>query len=209
MTVPSSATSGRRTRVFIDYWNFQLSWNHRTGGAFCDWKRLPLSLVTAAAVPMLEVGLAGALELEETLLYASVDPQSEAKLRGWLEGTVERFPSYRVSIRERHTQPRSVHCKGCGHTTAQCPECGVTFVGKVEKGVDTAIATDLLTLAWQRDYDVAVLVTSDADFVPAVERIQERGLKVINAGWQGKGHELKKACWAAFEIDSITDRLRR
>ncbi|MHB8340254.1 MAG: NYN domain-containing protein [Mycobacteriales bacterium] len=83
------------------------------------------------------------------------------------------------------------------------------MVGKVEKGVDTAIATDLLTLAWQRDYDVAVLVTSDADFVPAVERIQDRGLKVINAGWRNKGHELKKASSASFDIDTIAEALRR
>ena len=37
----------------------------------------------------------------------------------------------------------------------------------MEKGVDTAIITDLLTLAWEGAYDVAILVSSDADLVPA------------------------------------------
>jgi NYN domain len=56
---------------------------------------------------------------------------------------------------------------------------------------------------------VAVLVSSDADFVPAVERVQERGLKVINAGWTGKGHELKAACWGSFDLDTITATICR
>ncbi|MFL6127975.1 MAG: NYN domain-containing protein [Mycobacteriales bacterium] len=82
-------------------------------------------------------------------------------------------------------------------------------MGRPEKGVDAAIVTDLLSLAWQDAFDVAVLVSSDADFVPAVERVQEKGLKVINAAWQGKGHELKAACWASFDLDTIASTIRR
>jgi uncharacterized LabA/DUF88 family protein len=67
----------------------------------------------------------------------------------------------------------------------------------------------MLSLAWQGAYDVALLVTSDADFVPAVTHVQARGLKVINAGWRVKGHELKKACWAAFDIDDIAATISR
>lgn len=72
-----------------------------------------------------------------------------------------------------------------------------------KKAVDAAIVTDMLSLAWQNAYDIAVLVTSDADFVPAVEKVQERGLKVVNAGWASKGHELKAACWGSFDLDPI------
>lgn len=206
ITAATPIVSGRRTRVFIDYWNLQLNWNDAVGrqpGTQLDWRRPPLVLATAASGLLSDVGLSGPLELEETLLYASVNPTSDTKLRGWLEGTIDRMPSYRVSIRERKRQRRQLHCQACGVTTDACPQCGAVFMGSVEKGVDTEIATDLLTLAWQQAYDVAILVTSDADFVPTVERIQERGLKVINTGWQGKGHELKKACWAAFEINTV------
>lgn len=69
--------------------------------------------------------------------------------------------------------------------------------------------TDLLSLAWQDGYDVALLLSSDADFVPAVERIQDKGLKVINAAWRGKGHELKAACWGSFELDTVMASLGR
>ncbi|HVQ91878.1 MAG TPA: NYN domain-containing protein [Mycobacteriales bacterium] len=75
--------------------------------------------------------------------------------------------------------------------------------------MDAAIVTDLLSLAWQNAFDVAVLLSSDADFVPAVERIQEKGLKVINAGWQGKGHELRAACWASFDLDGLIAAVSR
>ena len=60
----------------------------------------------------------------------------------------------------------------------------------MEKGVDTAIITDLLTLAWEGAYDVAILVSSDADLVSGVERLQAKGLKVGNATLRGTD-----TCW--------------
>jgi uncharacterized LabA/DUF88 family protein len=48
-----------------------------------------------------------------------------------------------------------------------------------------------------------VLVSSDADFIPAVEHIQSKGLKVVNASWAQHGFELKKACWASFDLGVI------
>ncbi len=70
-----------------------------------------------------------------------------------------------------------------------------------EKGVDTSIVTDLLSLASEQAFDVAILVSSDADFVPAARWIQERGLKVINATWTGTGLDLAKSSWASFPLD--------
>jgi uncharacterized LabA/DUF88 family protein len=201
--------TARRTRIFIDFWNFQLSWNATTNGSKCNWRQLPPSILTAAASLLGTVGLTDPLDLEETLLYASVDPVDDARLRTWLTGTIERFPSWRVSIRDRRPQPRRVHCRHCRTTISACPTCQHAYVSKPEKGVDAAIVTDMLSLAWQNAYDVAVLVSSDADFVPAVERVQERGLKVINAGWAGKGHELKAACWGSFDLDTITATICR
>ena len=37
-----------------------------------------------------------------------------------------------------------------------------------EKGVDIALATDLLAYAWENVYDVAVLVSGDEDYSGAV-----------------------------------------
>lgn len=215
MTEPVVPRAYPRTRIFIDYWNYQLSWNERVGrdpsGApiGCDWRALPAALAGAAGSLLASVGLVGTPQVEETLLYASVDVTSETRLRTWLESTIDRMPSYRVNIRERRPQRRPVHCRACGADTEHCPGCGEKFTARVEKGVDAQIVTDMLTLAWHDAYDVAVLVSSDADFIPAVHRIQERGLKVINAAWRSKGHDLKAACWGSFDIDDITSTVCR
>ncbi len=78
-----------------------------------------------------------------------------------------------------------------------------------EKGVDAALVTDLLSLAWQRAYDVAVLVSGDADYIPAVEYVQSQGLKVVNAAWASKGHELRRECWGSFTLDDLITDLSR
>ena len=67
-----------------------------------------------------------------------------------------------------------------------------------KKGVDTAIVTGLLSLAGEGAFDAAVLVSSDTDYLPAVEWLQSRGFKVINATWANHGHELARACWASL-----------
>ena len=48
--------------------------------------------------------------------------------------------------------------------------------GTEEKGVDTAIATDMMRLAWDSNYDVAVLVSSDRDFIPVVQSLETKGI---------------------------------
>jgi hypothetical protein len=203
------AASGRRTRLFIDFWNFQLSWQERSGGVQCDWRVFAPQIIAASSALLATGGISDPMELEETHLYASVDPVSEANLRKWLDTFVNRLPGWQVNVRERRAQPRKVHCRNCGKDATACPNCSQPYVAKPEKGVDTAIVTDLLSLAWQDAYDVAILLSSDADFVPAVERIQAKGLKVVNAAWRAKGHELKAACWGSFEIDSLVGSMGR
>jgi len=44
--------------------------------------------------------------------------------------------------------------------------------GQVEKGVDVMLAIDMLTLAFKDRYDVAILVSSDADFKHAVDVVK-------------------------------------
>ena len=198
-----------RARVFIDYWNFQLAWNEVAAGSQCDWRALPVTLVRQVAEVISSAGQSGDLSLEETIVYASVDPEGDTKLRGWLTSFLDRQPSFDVKIRDRKARPKSIHCRLCGTITSACPNCGEDYVGRPEKGVDAALVTDLLFLAWQGAYDVAVLVSSDADFIPAVEHVQAHGLKVVNASWKGRGHDLQRACWASFHIEDLKEELCR
>lgn len=45
----------------------------------------------------------------------------------------------------------------------------------VEKGVDVMLATDLLRYAWDDLYDVAIIVSGDADFAYALQAVKNRG----------------------------------
>ena len=60
----------------------------------------------------------------------------------------------------------------------------------VEKGVDIMMATDLLRLAWDDIYDVAVLVSGDGDFAYAVQTVKNMGKHVevaafpANLSWE-------------------------
>ena len=45
----------------------------------------------------------------------------------------------------------------------------------VEKGIDIMLATDLLQMAWEDRYDVAIVVTGDGDFAYAVQAVKNMG----------------------------------
>lgn len=47
-----------------------------------------------------------------------------------------------------------------------------------EKGVDVALATDLLAFAWENAYDTAILVSGDADYIGAVNKVMDKGKNV-------------------------------
>ncbi len=200
-----------RLRVFIDFWNFQLNWNDRTNKTPIAWPKVPIEFANRTRSFLASTGSTDSVTLDETRVYTSIDRSNsnEAKLRGWLDSYLDRQPSFRVFTRERKSQHRPIRCSSCGAEVVECPQCHQPYRKAPEKGVDAAIVTDLLSLAWEAAYNIAVLVSSDADFIPAVEKLQEKGFKVINATWQGHGHQLAKVCWASFEINQLIDELRR
>ena len=77
------------------------------------------------------------------------------------------------------------------------------MLGTQEKGIDTAIVTDMIKLAWADAYDVAVIVSSDRDFVPVAEFLQTRGIRVIHGSFPPLGIELSQKCWGNFEIPKL------
>ena len=81
--------------------------------------------------------------------------------------------------------------------------------GTEEKGVDTAIATDMMSLAWDDNYDVAVLVSSDRDFIPVVQSLETKGVKVIHGAFPPQASELTKACWGSIDLPNLSEKCRR
>jgi uncharacterized LabA/DUF88 family protein len=55
-----------------------------------------------------------------------------------------------------------------------------------EKGIDVALAVDFVRLAFEREYDVGVLVSRDTDLMPALETVFHLKLaRVEVAAWKG------------------------
>ena len=182
-----------RVIVFVDFWNLQLGWNREAAGRRLDWLALPNVLATEAAC------FATAREQESsahevtTIIYASWNPTNETKLKGWLVRYLGKRPEFTIKLRERRFVQRKFRCSHCVKQFANCPACGQSLLGTEEKGVDTAIATDLVALAADGECDLAILVSDDADHVPAVEWAVNRGVRVVNATWVASGSALSQA----------------
>lgn len=53
----------------------------------------------------------------------------------------------------------------------------------IQKGVDTLIATDMVSMAFLAHYDIAFLVSGDGDLAPAVEAVKAAGKQIIVAAF--------------------------
>ena len=89
--------------------------------------------------------------------------------------------------------PREDQLATCQYTSGGIPIAP-------EKMLDTHIATDLIGDATYDAYDIALLVSEDSDFVPAVEFVQEmRGKQVVHVGFGAHSNELRAVC--RYRID--------
>lgn len=70
------------------------------------------------------------------------------------------------------------HCRWEGTEAAiTCQRCGRRLKEVKNKGVDVALATDLLVYGMSdasSSYDVAMLVSGDNDFVPVIQKLKDR-----------------------------------
>ena len=62
------------------------------------------------------------------------------------------------------------------------------------KGDDIYLATDLIKGAYENLYDVAIIISGDADFIPAIKLVQKNGKKVINAFFPKSSSYLLRNC---------------
>ena len=95
--------------------------------------------------------------------------------------------------------------------------CGITVVAKplrkrgnkwVEKGVDVALVTDFLGMAFRNAYDVAILVSGDKDLEGAIEEVKRLGKRVEVAAFEHSiGEDLKMLADRFISLDEIADEI--
>lgn len=80
----------------------------------------------------------------------------------------------------------------------------------VEKGVDIAIAVDMITMAYRDAFDTAILVSSDGDFAKAVDAVRDTG-KHVEVACFPKSYHLRKVADKTIELNNVSlhDLFRR
>lgn len=204
-----------RVRVFIDHWEFSLSWQIAysgfTGGKLTkealsnaqheskniDWQRVPESVLEHLD----ELDFIGAdeKELRNIDVYASTRKGKDQKLyndfKAWLDESLDPLPGFQVHPFDRKSDQRDVQCGSCG-ASLERPE--------LEKGLKTKIACDLLSYAVKDLYDIAVLFADDPELSPSVLCVQEVfDKKVIHVGLKTRGQALRSAAWGHVLLDDF------
>jgi uncharacterized LabA/DUF88 family protein len=77
-----------------------------------------------------------------------------------------------------------------------------------EKGVDIQLATDMITHSFKDNYDVAVLVAGDNDFVGALQSVKDNG-KNVEVALFGKERTSMQLRKVADKVITIDGRLLR
>ena len=84
----------------------------------------------------------------------------------------------------------------------ECPKCGeeTDAERKSEKGVDASLVVHLFDT--MDSWDIAYLLSGDADFVPAVASLRRRGKIVVGAGFESVAPALVRECYHYVYLDA-------
>ncbi len=197
-----------RVRVFVDFWNFQLSCRRAKDQFRVDWQKMPQILVAEAGRI---VDPSATAHYEGMHVYGSYDKNkpNDVKLKNWFTNSLDKMPGTNVVLLERQKKKGYPKCPHCQAETTKCHACGGDMRGTEEKGVDTRMATELISLAWAQAYDVAVLVSSDRDFVPVAEFLQTKGIKIVHGAFPPQGSQLSQKCWGNINLVKLMPSFER
>ena len=127
-----SAEHRVRIRVFVDFWNFQLSLNQGVSGFKPDWAKLGHLLAREA---LQHVDEAAHLAYQGMNVYGSYgENPPDRRLKDWAERVLARMPGVRLEMLPRQRKRRGPRCPSCYEEVVSCPACGADMRGTEEKG---------------------------------------------------------------------------
>ena len=179
--------------IFFDGQNFYRSLQRFDDTLRVDYDRLAVWITQAVGGPGAMFGGA--------YYYVGVSPDAPQVVEGFLKG-LELRPGYFVK-----RDPRV-------RRSGRCPSCGSEYEYTTEKRVDTRLVADLIHHAANSNFDAAVLVSGDDDFVPAVDAVNALGKQVWVATWSAEelSSDLRVRCFGhihlsdgvgAFRVDRL------
>lgn len=66
-----------------------------------------------------------------------------------------------------------------------------------EKGIDVQLSVDLIRFAFNNSYDIAIIISSDGDYVPAIQLAKDLGKIIYNAYFVGS---------ESYHIKNVVDK---
>ena len=175
--------------IFIDGQNFYRSLQRYDESLRVDYDRLATWITHA-------VGGAAAF-FGGAYYYVGISADAPPQVEGFLKG-LELRQGYYV-----RREPRK-------RRTGRCPSCGIEYEYTTEKRVDSRMVAELIHFAANGTYDVAVLLSGDDDFVPAVEAVNALGKQVWVATWSAEelSTELRVRCFGQIRLSDGVSAFR-
>lgn len=177
----------KRIAVFFNGKTFYAGWREMGQGCRVDFAKMSSWMAQRAGGS----ALTGAHYY--TSLVEEVEDNSDdarQRLQGFLE-MLENQPGFFV-----HSSHRKLGLAACEH-------CGEENRYVSDKEVDLCLVSDMLQLAAADAYDIAIVVTGDADYVPALQGLRTMGKQVYVASWGGSGMSKRLRASAFSHIDLL------
>src|SRR3989442_2708772 len=175
-----------KVSIFFDGQNFYRSLQRYDEPVRVDYDRLPAWITHAVG--------GGSAIFGGAYYYVGLSADAPPLVEGFLKG-LELRPGYFVK-----REPRV-------RRTGRCPACGGDYEYTTEKRVDTRLVAHIIQYAAIGAFDVAVLVSGDDDFVPAVEAVNALRRQGWVATWAGEG-PAKGLRVRAFGPSPLSDGVR-
>ncbi len=94
--------------------------------------------------------------------------------------------------------------------TIICDRCKYVKQTYMEKGIDVSLSTDLLWYACQNSYDIGIIITGDADFLPTIERVRLVGKKIELWGFRNEIEDnFEDKVDNIYYMDDIMSKIKR
>ena len=134
-------------------------------------------------------------------LNSTPNPPTDAQdgFHTWLKSAPPRGPKMRVQL------------YGLKGMELQCPSCNNTYTREVQKGVDVGIATLILKLASQGQYERIILTAGDGDFEDSIQYVKSELHKEIwICGFDGSvSVDLQSYADRVIWLDDSWDKIKR
>ncbi len=185
-----------RLMIFIDGQNFFYGCNSYQKGFTWDYHKFINLLVS----------LSPDRELIQVHYYASIAPIDPNRPNDNVRYRKQQM-FYNVLRQRCRTEIKETKVQ-----SVECPSCKTVFKRPKEKGVDVALGADLLLYGMSEDYDVAVLVSGDSDYIPVLRKLVDRKpkIRIEIAQFSGQvGYDLRNLGFPFHRLDDMAEKFRR